>query len=53
VLMTLYNDPHATDDTDELDVRQIPKSLRHPMIFARFDALDAGESFVLVNSPRR
>ena len=47
--MTL-NDPHAADHTDELDVRQIPKSQRHPMIFARFDALAAGESFVLVNS---
>jgi len=48
--MTLYDDPHATTDTDELDVRQVPKSQRHPMIFARFDALAAGESFVLVNS---
>jgi uncharacterized protein (DUF2249 family) len=47
--MTLY-DPHATTDSDELDVRHIPKSQRHPMIFARFDALAAGESFVLVNS---
>jgi uncharacterized protein (DUF2249 family) len=44
--MTLH-DPHAAADTDELDV---PKSQRHPMIFARFDALAAGESFVLVNS---
>ena len=35
------NNPHAADDTDELDVRQIPKSQRHPMIFARFDALAA------------
>ena len=48
MFMTLY-DPHAADHTDELDVRQIPKSQRHPMIFARFDALAAGESFVLVN----
>jgi uncharacterized protein (DUF2249 family) len=44
-------DPHVASDTaDELDVRQIPKSQRHPMIFARFDALAPGESFVLVNS---
>ena len=48
--MTPYDDPHAAADTDELDVRQIPKSQRHPMIFARFDALAAGESFVLVNN---
>jgi len=50
VYMTLFDDPQAIDDTDEFDVRQIPKSQRHPMIFARFDALAAGESFVLVNS---
>jgi uncharacterized protein (DUF2249 family) len=50
VYMTLFEDPQAIDDTDEFDVRQIPKSQRHPMIFARFDALAAGESFVLVNS---
>ena len=48
--MTLFEDPQAIDDTDEFDVRQIPKSQRHPMIFARFDALAVGESFVLVNS---
>jgi uncharacterized protein (DUF2249 family) len=48
--MTVYDEPHAPVDTDELDVRQIPKPQRHPMIFARFDALAAGESFVLVNS---
>jgi len=48
--MTLYNGMDAVTDTDELDVRQVPKSQRHPMIFARFDALAAGESFVLVNS---
>ena len=48
--MTLYEDPHSTAGTDEFDVRQIPKPQRHPMIFARFDALAVGESFVLVNS---
>jgi uncharacterized protein (DUF2249 family) len=48
--MTVYDDPHPTAGTDELDVRQIPKHLRHPMIFARFDALAVGDSFVLVNS---
>ena len=52
MLMT-PNDPHAADHTDELDVRQIPKSQRHPMIFARFDALAAGESFVLSTATTR
>jgi uncharacterized protein (DUF2249 family) len=48
--MTIYDELRAPADTDELDVRQIPKPQRHRMIFARFDALAAGESFVLVNS---
>jgi uncharacterized protein (DUF2249 family) len=32
-----------------LDIRQIAPVRRHPMIFDQFDALGAGESFVLVN----
>jgi uncharacterized protein (DUF2249 family)/quercetin dioxygenase-like cupin family protein len=35
---------------DELDVRQVPKSQRHPLIFDRFSGLAIGEAFVLVNS---
>ena len=34
----------------ELDVRQVRKPDKHPAIFARFDALAVGESFVLVNN---
>lgn len=33
----------------ELDVRALPPRERHPRIFALFDSLKAGESFVLVN----
>lgn len=32
-----------------LDVRVIPPREKHPAIFATFDALGMGESFVLVN----
>ena len=32
-----------------IDVREVPPRDRHPMIFATFDALTVGESFVLVN----
>jgi uncharacterized protein (DUF2249 family) len=32
-----------------LDVRTIQPRDRHPQIFARFDALQPGESFILVN----
>jgi uncharacterized protein (DUF2249 family)/quercetin dioxygenase-like cupin family protein len=33
----------------ELDLRQVPRPQRHPLVFARFDALKVGESFELVN----
>jgi uncharacterized protein (DUF2249 family)/mannose-6-phosphate isomerase-like protein (cupin superfamily) len=33
----------------ELDLRAVPHSNRHPLVFARFDALAVGESFELVN----
>ncbi|GGN04438.1 aminotransferase [Thermus composti] len=33
----------------ELDVRTLPPRERHPRIFALFDGLKPGESFVLVN----
>lgn len=38
-------DPKLT----ELDVRGMRKPDKHPAIFARFDALSTGESFVLIN----
>jgi uncharacterized protein (DUF2249 family) len=40
----------AAAGIDELDVRQIPNLERHPLVFAQFDALAVGESFVLVDS---
>jgi uncharacterized protein (DUF2249 family) len=33
----------------ELDVRVLPPREKHPAIFARFDSLEPGDSFVLVN----
>lgn len=33
----------------ELDVRQVPKPQKHPKIFGQFEALEPGQSFVLVN----
>ena len=35
---------------DEVDVRQVPKPQRHPLIFERFNDLDDGSAFVLVNN---
>ncbi len=40
-------DPRSS--TPSLDVRAVAPRDRHPLIFATFDALDAGESFELVN----
>lgn len=41
-----------TDSTEsaELDVRALPKPQRHPVIFERFAALPAADSFVLINN---
>jgi uncharacterized protein (DUF2249 family) len=33
----------------ELDLREVPRPLRHPLVFQKLDALATGESFVLVN----
>lgn len=34
---------------DELDLRQVPRPERHPLIFRRFDGLPVGDAFVLIN----
>ncbi|MGH3125169.1 MAG: DUF2249 domain-containing protein [Streptosporangiaceae bacterium] len=34
----------------ELDVRPLPKPDKHPAIFGAYEALAAGESFILVNN---
>ncbi len=38
-----------TSQPFELDVRVIPPREKHPTIFKTFDALQSGESFILVN----
>lgn len=42
--------PATTDAPDLLDVREIAKPQRHPLIFGRFAGLAVGEAFILVNS---
>ena len=34
---------------EELDLREVERFQRHPLVFAKFDALEVGESFVLIN----
>ena len=33
----------------ELDLRSVPRPQRHPLVFSRFDALEPGESFEIIN----
>jgi uncharacterized protein (DUF2249 family)/quercetin dioxygenase-like cupin family protein len=37
------------DGSEELDLREVPRPQRHPMIFAKFDALPLGSSLRLLN----
>jgi len=37
------------DSTANFDIRDVPRPLRHPMIFAKFDALSIGASLRLIN----
>jgi len=39
----------AVDHSEELDLREIPRNQRHPLIFAKFDALAVGGSLQLLN----
>ncbi|MCG7309990.1 DUF2249 domain-containing protein [Brachybacterium sp. ACRRE] len=41
--------PARSSRSEVLDVRDVPKPQRHGRIFARFEELGVGESFVLVN----
>jgi len=34
---------------EEIDVREVERPRRHPLVFAKFDALQVGESFILIN----
>lgn len=34
---------------EELDLREVPRPQRHPLVFAKLDALAVGEAFVLIN----
>jgi uncharacterized protein (DUF2249 family)/quercetin dioxygenase-like cupin family protein len=54
VILVLATGAKATDEfaeelSEELDLRDIPRPQRHPMIFAKFDALAPGASLRLLN----
>jgi len=35
--------------SEALDLREVPRPLRHPLVFEKLDALALGSSFVLIN----
>lgn len=39
----------AAQDAKELDIREVPRPQRHPLVFDNLDALAVGQSFILVN----
>lgn len=39
----------TADRSEEIDVREVPRTQRHPLIFAKFDALAVGASLRLLN----
>ncbi|MGH9687147.1 MAG: DUF2249 domain-containing protein [Candidatus Acidiferrales bacterium] len=34
---------------EELDLREVPRPGRHPLVFAKLDALTVGDAFILIN----
>lgn len=48
-LLVIRSGAAASTSSEELDLRPVPRSQRHPLVFAKFDALPVGESFLLVN----
>lgn len=47
--LTTGNSNAEIDPSEELDLREIPRPERHPLIFAKFDALPVGGSLRLLN----
>ncbi len=39
----------SAKEPKELDLRQVPRPERHPLVFEKLDALKVGESFILIN----
>lgn len=39
----------STDNSEELDLTEIPRRARHPLVIEKFDALAVGSSFTLTN----
>ena len=40
---------HSLNELEELDLRGIPRTQRHPLVFAKLDALAVGQSFLIIN----
>src|SRR5665213_3212571 len=49
LVLATGNGDAAKDTSEELDLREIPRPQRHPLIFQKFDALAIGDSLRLLN----
>jgi len=49
LVLATGNGDAAKDTSEELDLREIPRPQRHPLIFQKFDALAVGDSLRLLN----
>jgi uncharacterized protein (DUF2249 family)/quercetin dioxygenase-like cupin family protein len=56
LLVTIIKNPQSATSggapsgiEHELDLREVPRPERHPLVFARFDRLAVGDSFVIIN----
>ena len=49
LVLATGRDNTAQDNSEELDLREIPRPQRHPLIFQKFDALAVGDSLRLLN----
>ena len=49
VVLVTGKDDAVQNNSEELDLREIPRPQRHPLIFQKFDALAVGDSLRLLN----
>ncbi len=48
-LLVIAAGNNASSEIEQLDLRRVPHPQRHPMVFAKFDALAMDEAFELIN----
>lgn len=49
LMESMHQGAEASQNAKEVDVRELPPPRRHPLILSTFEALEPGQTFVLVN----